>query len=326
MATAFTISRRSLVVTAVGAAIAAPARAQTWPAKPVQLVVPFPPGGGSDTFARPLSAKLTSQLGQQIVIDNRAGAGGTIGAAVVAKAPPDGYTLLLGAVHHTVAVNVYKQLPYDLEKDLVAITGIAYVPDVLVVNPSVPAKTLAEFIAYCKANPGKVNFGSSGVGTSRHLAGEIFNAMTGTSMMHIPYKGSGPANAALMAGEISLIFEGLGSSAPYIHSGKFRALAVAAPKRSPAFPDIPTTAEAGLPGFESLSWYGLWAPAGTPREIVGKIQGEVARAFDAPDMKDAWFRQGAEPGGESSEQFARYVSAEIEKWAKVVRSNNITLE
>jgi tripartite-type tricarboxylate transporter receptor subunit TctC len=217
--------------------VAATARAQAWPAKPIQLIVPFPPGGGSDTFARPLSAKLTVQLGQQVVIDNRAGAAGTIGAAAVAKAPPDGYTLLLGAVHHTVAANVYKALPYDLERDLMPITGVAYVPDVLVMNPGVPAAALGEFIAYCKANPGKVNYGSSGVGTSRHLAGEIFNAMTGAAMVHVPYKGSGPANAALLAGEISVIFEGLGSSAPYLQSGKFRALGLAAAKRSPAFPD-----------------------------------------------------------------------------------------
>ena len=320
------VSRRTVVAAAAAFSVAATARAQAWPAKPIQLIVPFPPGGGSDTFARPLSAKLTAQLGQQVVIDNRAGAAGTIGAAVVAKAPPDGYTLLLGAVHHTVAANVYKALPYDLERDLMPITGVAYVPDVLVMNPGVPAAALGEFITYCKANPGKVNYGSSGVGTSRHLAGEIFNAMTGAAMVHVPYKGSGPANAALLAGEISVIFEGLGSSAPYLQSGKFRALGLAAAKRSPAFPDIPTMAEAGLPGFESLSWYGLWAPAGTPRDLSARLQAEVARAFETPDMKEAWFRQGAEPGGESSEQFARYVRAEVEKWGKVVRANNIVLE
>jgi tripartite-type tricarboxylate transporter receptor subunit TctC len=175
------------MVWAAVCSIAATARTQTWPAKPIQLIVPFPPGGGSDTFARPFAAKLTAQLGQQVVIDNRAGAAGTIGAAAVAKAAPDGYTLLLGAVHHTVAANVYKALTYDLERDLVPITGVAYVPDVLVMNPGVPATTLGEFIAYCKANPGKVNYGSSGVGTSRHLAGEIFNAMTGAAMVHVPH-------------------------------------------------------------------------------------------------------------------------------------------
>jgi tripartite-type tricarboxylate transporter receptor subunit TctC len=319
-------SRRGVVAGAGAWLVASAAKAQPWPAKPIQLVVPFPPGGGSDTFARPLAAQLTAQLGQQVVIDNRAGAAGTIGAAAVAKSRPDGYTLLLGAVHHTVAANVYKNLPYDLERDLTPITGVAYVPDVLVMNPDVPAATLKDFIAHCRANPGKVNYGSSGVGTSRHLAGEIFNAMTGAAMVHVPYKGSGPANAALLAGEISVIFEGLGSSAPYLRSGKFRALGLAAARRSPAFTDIPTMAEAGLPGFESLSWYGLWAPAGTPRDLTTRIQAEVARAFAAPELKEAWSRQGAEPGGESGETFARYVRAEIEKWGQVVRANNIVLD
>ncbi len=319
-------SRRGVVMGAGAWLVAGTAKAETWPARPVQLVVPFPPGGGSDTFARPLAAKLSAQLGQQVIIDNRAGAAGTIGAAAVAKARPDGYTLLLGAVHHTVAANVYKNLPYDLERDLVPITGVAYVPDVLVMNPGVPAATLKDFIAHCRANPGKVNYGSSGVGTSRHLAGEIFNAMTGAAMVHVPYKGSGPANAALLAGEISVIFEGLGSSAPYLRSGKFRALGLAAAKRSPAFADIPTIAEAGLPGFESQSWYGLWAPAGVSRDLATRIQAEVARAFEAPDMKEAWSRQGAEPGGENGETFARYVRAEVEKWGKVVRANNISLD
>lgn len=320
------IARRTVMVWAAACSVAATARAETWPTKPIQLIVPFPPGGGSDTFGRPLAAKLTAQLGQQVVIDNRAGAGGTIGAAAVAKARPDGYTLLLGAVHHTVATNVYKALPYDLERDLVPITGVAYVPDVLVTSPSVPAATLGAFIAYCKANSGKVNYGSSGIGTSRHLAGEIFNGMTGAAMVHVPYKGSGQANAALLAGEISVVFEGLGSSAPYLQSGKFRALGLAAAKRSPAFPDIPTLTEAGLSGFESLSWYGLWAPAGTPRDRITRLQAEVARAFTMADMKETWLRQGAEPGGESSEEFARYVRAEVEKWGKVVRANNIVLE
>lgn len=326
MAVVRVASRRGVVAGAGALLVAGAARAQAWPAKPVQLVVPFPPGGGSDTFARPLAAQLTAQLGQQVVIDNRAGAAGTIGAAAVAKSRPDGYTLLLGAVHHTVAANVYKNLPYDLKRDLAPITGVAYVPDVLVMNPDVPAATLKDFIAHCRANPGKVNYGSSGVGTSRHLAGEIFNAMTGAAMVHVPYKGSGPANAALLAGEISVIFEGLGSSAPYLRSGKFRALGLAAAKRSPAFADIPTIAEAGLPGFESQSWYGLWAPAGTPRDLTTRIQAEVARAFAAPDLREAWFRQGAEPGGESGERFAQYVRAEVEKWGKVVRANNIVLD
>ncbi len=224
------------------------------------------------------------------------------------------------------AVTAYKKLPYDLDRDLVPVTGIAYVPDVLVVNPKVPVKTLQELIAYAKANPGKVNFGSSGNGTTRHLAGEIFNQKTGTSMTHVPYKGSGPAMTGLLGGEIELIFEGLGSASSHIRAGKIRALAVTSPKRSPAFPDIPTTAEAGVPGFESLSWYGLWAPAGTPREIVARMQAEVARAFESPDLRKTWFDQGAEPGGEPTADFARYVKAETEKWGKVVRDSGVTLD
>ncbi|MGB2817146.1 MAG: tripartite tricarboxylate transporter substrate binding protein [Burkholderiaceae bacterium] len=299
---------------------------QAWPNKPIKLIVPFPPGGGTDTFARPLAAKLGAQLGQQVVIDNRGGAGGTIGAAVAAKSPPDGYTIFMGAVHHTVAPSVYKSLPYDLEKDLVPITGVAYVPDVLVVNTKVPAKDLKELIAYAKANPDKMNYGSSGNGTSRHLAGEIFNKMAGTSIAHVPYKGSGPAMTGLLGGEIQMIFEGLGSAASHIRSGSIRALAVTSPKRSPAFPDIPTMAEAGLPGFESISWYGLWAPAGTPPEIVKRLQAEVAKALASPDMAQTWFSQGADPGGEPSEQFARYIRTEIEKWGKVARENKIVVE
>jgi len=320
------LTRRGLFAASLAAALPATAKAQSWPARPVTLVGPFAPGGGTDTFARPFAAKLSQLVGQQVIIDNRAGAGGTVGAGIVAKAQPDGYTFLVGAVHHTVAVNAYKKLPYDLDKDLVPVTGMAYVPDVLVVYPEVPAKTLQEFIAYCKANPGKVNYGSSGLGTTRHLAGEIFNARTGAQMVHVPYKGSGPATAALVNGEVSAVFEGLGSAAGHIRSGKVRALAVFASKRSPAFPDIPTAAESGLPDFESLSWYDLWGPAGTPRDVVAKLRSETARVFEAPDVKNIWFQQGAEPGGEPSETFATFVKAEVEKWGKVVRDNNITLE
>lgn len=323
----FRMKRRTLLAAGLSAALPVTAvHAQAWPAKTVTLVVPFAPGGGTDTFARPFAAKLSQQLGQQVIIDNRAGAGGTVGAAVVARAQPDGYTFLVGAVHHTVAVSAYKKLSYDLDKDLILVTGMAYVPDVLVVNPKVPAKTLPEFITYCKANPGKVDYGSSGLGTTRHLAGEIFNARTGAQMVHVPYKGSGPATAALINGEVSAVFEGLGSAAGHIRSGTVRALAVFARTRSPAFPDIPTAAEGGVPDFESLSWYGLWAPAGTPREVVAKLQSETAKVFEAPDIKNIWFQQGAEPGGEASDKYATFVKAEIGKWGKVVRDNNITLE
>ncbi|MEI6803954.1 MAG: tripartite tricarboxylate transporter substrate binding protein, partial [Burkholderiales bacterium] len=306
-----TLSRRNFVMAAAAAGCAPALFAQTWPAKPIRLIVPFPPGGGTDTFARPLAAKLAEQLGQPVVIDNRGGAGGTVGAELAAKAAPDGYTILVGAVHHTVAVTAYKHLGYNLERDLVPITGIAYVPDVLVINAQLPVKNLAEWIAYCKANPTKINFGSSGNGTTRHLAGEIFNARTGTSMVHVPYKGSGPAMSGLLAGEIQMIFEGLGSAASQIRGGKIRALAVAAPQRAAAFPDIPTTAQAGLANFESLSWYGLWAPAGTPADIRQRLQSEVATAFKSLELQNIWHQQGAAVGGESSEVFSRFVNSEI---------------
>jgi tripartite-type tricarboxylate transporter receptor subunit TctC len=306
--------------------VAGAAHAQQWPARAVRLVVPFPSGGGTDAFARPLAIKLSAQLGQQVIIDNRGGAGGTIGADLVAKSAPDGYTFLLGAVHHTVAVSAYPKLPYDLEKDLAPITSVGSVPDVLVVNPRVPAHGISELIAYSKANPGKVNYGSSGNGTTRHLAGIIFNAKTGTSIVHVPYKGSGPAMAALLGGEIELIFEGLGSASTQIRSGKIRALALTSPQRSPAFPEIPTMAEAGVPGFESLSWYGLWAPAGTPREILVRMHAEVVKALASPELKSIWAQQGAAAGGEPTEQFARYIRSEIEKWGNVVRENKIVIE
>lgn len=305
---------------------ASAAHAQQWPARAVRLVVPFPTGGGTDAFARPLAIKLTAQLGQQVIIDNRGGAGGTIGADAVAKAAPDGYTLLLGAVHHTVAVSAYPGLAYDLEKDLLPITSVGSVPDVLVVNPKVPAHSIRELINYSKANPGKVNYGSSGNGTTRHLAGIIFNAKTGTSMVHVPYKGSGPAMAALLGGEIDLIFEGLGSASTQIRAARIRALAVTSPQRSAAFPEIPTMAAAGVPGFESLSWYGLWAPAQTPRDITTRLHAEVVKALASSELQTIWAQQGAEAGGEPSEQFARYIRSEIEKWGTVVRQNKVVSE
>lgn len=320
-------ARRALLAGAVAAPfLMASARAQAWPARSITLVVPFAPGGGTDTFARPFAAKLSQELGQQVVIDNRAGAGGTVGAAMVAKAKPDGYTFLLGSVHHAVAVTAYKQLSYDLLKDLAPVTSVASVPDVLVVYPGIPANTLQAFIAYCKANPGKVNYGSAGLGTTRHLAGEIFNAKTGAGMTHVPYKGSGPATAALISGEVTAVFEGLGSAAPYIRSGKARALAVFAAERSPAFPEIPTAAEAGLPGFESLSWYGLWAPAGTDAAVIARMQAAVSTAFASADLKKIWGEQGAAPGGAPTASFAAFVREEIGKWGKVVRDGNITIE
>lgn len=302
------------------------AHAQDWPNRPVKMIVPFPPGGGTDTVARPLAAKLSTILGQQVVIDNRGGAGGTIGAAAAAKSPADGYTVLLYSVHGAVAAAAYKNLSYDLEKDLVPVTTAAIFPDVLVAANRVPAKTLPELIAFAKSNPGKINCGSAGNGTSRHLSCEMFAAAAGFKATHVPYKGTGPATAALVAGEIDYIFEALGSAAGQIRGGTVRPIVVTSAKRSPSFPDIPTAIESGMPGFEITSWYGIWVPAGTPKAVVDKLRAAVVKAFEDPDLKETWFKLGAEAGGSTPEAFRDLVAKDIAKWGKVVREANITIE
>jgi len=300
--------------------------AQAWPTKPVKLVVPFPAGGGTDAFARPLAAYLSQQLGQQFYIDNRGGAGGTIGADVVAKSPPDGYTFLVGAVHHTIAVSVYDKLPYSLERDLMPVTLVAIVPNVVVLNPKVPIGSIKELIAFAKANPNRLNYGSAGNGTSHHLAAELFKTMTGTQINHVPYKGAGPAMQDLVAGQFDLMFDGMGSSAPQIRGGKLKPLAVTTNTRSPAFPEVVTMQEAGVPGYEVTTWYGLWAPAGTPAEIVNRLQQEVAKAMLRQEAKDIWAAQGAGPGGSTPDQFGAFVKTEVVKWAKVAKDANVKVE
>jgi tripartite-type tricarboxylate transporter receptor subunit TctC len=302
------------------------AQAQEWPTKPVRMIVPFPPGGGTDTVARPLAAKLTQILGQQIVIDNRGGAGGTIGAGIAAKSPPDGYTVLLYSVHGAVAAAAYKSLPYDLQKDLVPVTTAAIFPDVLVAANRVPAKTLPELIAWAKANPGKLNCGSAGNGTSRHLSCELFNAAAGIGATHVPYKGTGPATQALVAGEVDWLFEALGSAAGQVRAGNVRPIVVTSTKRSPAFPDIPTAIESGLAGFDVTSWYGLWVPAGTPPALVQKLNDAVVKAFADPELRDTWAKLGAEPGGSTPEAFRALIDKDVAKWGKVVQEAKITLE
>jgi tripartite-type tricarboxylate transporter receptor subunit TctC len=307
-------------------AAALPALAQDWPSKSVKMIVPFPPGGGTDTVARPLAAKLSQLLGQQFVIENRGGAGGTIGAALAAKSPPDGYTVLLYSVHGAVAASAYKNLSYDLQKDLVPVTTAAIFPDVLVAASRVPAKNLAELIAYAKANPGKVNCGSAGNGTSRHLSCEMFSAQAGIEATHVPYKGTGPAMTALLAGEIDYVFEAIGSAASFIRAGSVKPIMVSSARRSPSFPEIPTAMESGLASFEVTSWYGLWFPQGTPRAIVLKLQAAVAKAFEDPEMSELWFRLGAERGGSTPEEFRDLVARDVDKWARVVRDAKITIE
>ncbi len=299
---------------------------QAWPTKPVRLVSPFPAGGGTDAFARPLAAQLSQQLGQQFIIDNRGGAGGTIGADNVAKSPPDGYNFLVGAVHHTIAVSVYSKLPYDLERDLVPVTMVAMVPNVIVLHPKVPIGSVKELIDYAKANPNKLNFASAGNGTSHQLAAELFKVKTGTKMNHVPYKGAGPAMQDLLAGQVDLMFDGMGSSAPQIRGQRLKPLAVTTATRSPAFPDVPTVQEAGVPGYEVTTWYALWAPAGTPQDVINKLQQEVAKAMTSQQLKDVWAQQGASPGGNTPSEFGAFVKAEIAKWADVVKASGARID
>jgi tripartite-type tricarboxylate transporter receptor subunit TctC len=306
--------------------LSAAAAAQSWPQKPVRLINPFPPGGGTDTFARPLAARLSQALGQQFIVENLGGAGGTVGAARAAKEAPDGYVFLIGAVHHTIAETLYTKLPYRLERDFVPVTVIATVPNVIVVNPKHNFKNLEELIAFAKKNPGKLNYGSAGNGTTHHLAGELFKQVTGTDLTHVPYKGAGPLMQDLLAGQVDLAFDGLGSSAAQIKSGKLRPLAVTTAKRSALLPDVPTAAEAGVKGYELTTWYAVWAVKGTPQPIVDRMYQEIAKSLQSPEIKLVWDGQGAALGGMPPAEFAALVKQEIARWGKVVKDANIKID
>jgi len=304
-----------------------PAQAQSWPDKQVTFIVPFAAGGGTDAFARPLAAQLDTQLGKRVLIENRAGAGGTVGASAAAKAAPDGYTFFVGAAHHAIAPSLYPKLDYDFEKDFVAVALIARPPQVVVVNPDkVAAKTLKEFIDYLRANPGKLHYGSAGAGTTHHLAGELFKILTKTDIQHVPYRGAGPAMQDLIAGHVPIVFDGLGSSAAPVRAGQLRALAVAAPKRVAAFPDLPTAAEAGVPGYEVSTWYGLFAPKNTPPQIVARMTKELRAAMQVASIKEAWERNGSDVPDVTGADFAKMVSAEVARWRKVVNEANVKLD
>ncbi|MGQ0681843.1 Bug family tripartite tricarboxylate transporter substrate binding protein [Bradyrhizobium sp.] len=304
-----------------------PAQAQSWPEKQITFVVPFAAGGGTDAFARPLAAQLDTQLGKRVLIENRAGAGGTVGASAAAKAAPDGYTFFVGAAHHAIAPSIYPRLDYDIEKDFVAVAMIARPPQVVVVNPDkVAVRTLKDFIDYLRANPGKVNYASAGAGTTHHLAGELFKIVTKTDLQHVPYRGAGPALQDLIAGHVPVMFDGLGTSAGPARAGQLRALAVAAPKRVTALPDVPTAAEAGLPGYEVSTWYGLFAPKGTPPEIVARMIKEVRTAMQTASIKEAWERNGSDVPDVTGPEFAKLVSSEVERWRKVVNEANVKLD
>jgi tripartite-type tricarboxylate transporter receptor subunit TctC len=316
-----------VALTCLALALPNVAAAQSYPTKPVRLVVPFPAGGTTDILARAMAQKLSEALGQQFVVDNRPGAGGNIGADIVAKSAPDGYTLLMGTVG-TQAINpsLYAKMPYDAAKDFAPVILVAGVPNVLVAHPSVPAKTVAELIKLAKDKPGAINFASSGNGTSIHLSGELFKVMTGVQMSHVPYKGSAPAITDLLGGQVQIMFDNLPSAMPHIKAGKLRAIAVTSTKRAPALPDVPTIAEAGVPGFEASSWFGILAPTGTPRDIVLKINAEGNKALNSADMKEKLLAQGAEAVGNTPESFSDYIKAETVKWAKVVKDSGAKVD
>jgi tripartite-type tricarboxylate transporter receptor subunit TctC len=313
--------------TALLAGTLAPAAALAqggWPTKPITVVVPFPVGGGTDAFARPLAAQLTKQLGQQVLIDNRGGAGGNLGAGIASRAAPDGYTWFKGAVQHTIAPSVYTKLDYNLANDFIPVALLSSVPQVIVVNPQrIGATDLKGLLAHLKANPGKITYGSAGNGSSHHLAGELFKAQTQTFVTHIPYRGAGPALQDLLGGQVDMMFDGLGSSAMHIRNGKLRPIAVAADKRAPGFPDIPTTAEAGLPSYKVSTWYGLWAPKNTPKEALDRMSAELRTALSSPEIKAAWENLGTEPPTLAGKAFGDFVAAETKRWADVVKAGNI---
>jgi tripartite-type tricarboxylate transporter receptor subunit TctC len=311
------------VFVAIAALVAPVGDAQSqspYPSKPVKLVVPFPPGGPLDTIGRAIAQKLTQSWGQAVVVENKPGAGGNIGADAVAKAAPDGYTMLMGALStHAVNPSLYPNMPYDAAKDFAPITLVATTPNVLVVNTALPPQTAQAFIAYAKAHSDKLNFGSGSPGSAGHLAGELFNIEAGTRMVHIPFKGAAPATQALLAGDTQLMFDNLANAMPHVKAGKLRALAVTTAQRSKLAPELPTMAEAGLSGFDISTWFGLFAPAGTPREIVQKWNAEVVKLLDAPEMRERLAAQGAEAAPTSPEQFGAFVASEARKYARIVK-------
>jgi tripartite-type tricarboxylate transporter receptor subunit TctC len=329
------LARRGLLAACSLALLPALAAAQAWPAKPVRIVVPFAAGGTTDILARALAPELQRAFGgQAFVVDNKPGAGGNTGATEVAKAAADGYTLLMGTVGtHAINAALYPKMPFDPVKDFVPIVLVAGVPNVLVMNPATAQRlnvnSVADLVKTLKANPGKLNMASSGNGTSIHLAGELFKTMTGTFMVHIPYRGSGPALIDLMGGSMDVMFDNLPSALPHIKAGKLKALAVTSSQRSTALPDVPTVAEAGgavLKGYEATSWFGLLAPAGTPADVVSRVQAEAAKALSAPALKERLQTQGAIPSGMSSTEFAKWIDSETRKWAQVVKASGAKID
>ncbi|MFN7121379.1 MAG: Bug family tripartite tricarboxylate transporter substrate binding protein [Hydrogenophaga sp.] len=319
--------RRVVQAMALGlAVVGSSAMAQSWPTRPISLIVPFAAGGTTDVLARALADKLSQSLGQPVIVESKPGAGATIGADFVAKAKPDGHTLLMGAVHHTIASSVYKKLPYDFSKDLAPITTVALVPNVLVVNATTPAKNVNELVALLKASPGKMAYGSNGNGTAQHLIGTQFQNQTGTDVIHIPYKGSGPLSTDLLGGQIMMSFDTITPVLPHIKAGKLRALAVTTAKRSAALPDVPTLEEAGLKGFNIGTWFGVLAPAATPQDIVSRLNAEMVKVIQSPEFRSRMAEIGAEPIGDTSAQMAQQIASETEKFGKLVKEAKVVID
>lgn len=319
---------RALVLGALsGLAVSAAAHAQAWPSRAITFIVPFAAGGGTDAFARPLAQILDGQLGQRVLIENRPGAGGTAGAAAAAKAEPDGYTFFVGAAHHAVAPSIYPKLSYDIEKDFIPIGIISRPPTVVVVHPKrLPVNTIAELIKAAKDSPDRIVYGHAGVGTTHHLAGELFKLLTGAQIRPVPYRGSGPLVADLVSGQIDMAFDGLGSAAPQIDGGTIRGLAVAAPARLAAFPNLPTAKEAGVDHYEVATWYALFAPKGTPQPIVDRMIKELRTALATPTVKEAWQKNGSDVPDVTGKAFGDYVAAEVKRWRKVVTDAGVKME
>jgi tripartite-type tricarboxylate transporter receptor subunit TctC len=324
-------TRRRLLLSTLAccaaALAAAPGFAQSFPSKPLKLVVPFPPGGSLDNVGRLLAQKLSETWGQQVIVENRPGAGGNVGADAVAKSPPDGYTVVMGALStHAVNPSLYPKMPYDAVKDFAPISLVAITPNVLIVNAATPVQSVRDMIAYAKANPGKVNFGSGSNGSAGHLAGELFKIETGTDIAHIPYKGGAPALQALLAGDTQFMFDNLANAMAQVKGGKVRAIAVTTAQRSKLAPELPTMAESGMPGFDISTWFGLLAPAGTPPEVVAKWNADVVKALNAPDVREKMLAQGAEPSPTTPVEFAAFIARERDKYAKIVKASGAKVD
>jgi tripartite-type tricarboxylate transporter receptor subunit TctC len=313
---------RLLIILACLFFSATPWAQDQWPSKPIRMILPFPPGGGTDILGRLIADRLSASLGQPVVTENRGGAGGNVGAEAAAKSAPDGYTIVLVAPSLAISPTLYSKLNYDPVKDLAPISLVATVPNVMVTQPSMPGD-LKEFIATVKAKPGALNFGSGGAGTSNHLAGELFNLVAGTKLVHIPYKGVNLAMQDVLSGNVHLVFIGIPAAAPHIKAGKLRALALVAPQRSAALPEVPTVAEAGLPDFEVTTWYGILAPAGTPRPIINRLNGELQKIMHAPELKEKLAATGTDPLTSTPDEFAAYIKKEIAKWGDVIRKAGV---